>query len=172
MSLRLSRGEAQGEPETRELCRAPNPSTRYSLSNLYHPGMRGFERVATRGNKKCGLCPYLIRTFGPIACIKSDVRWYKCIYSAQIIRVMIQILVIQGMPQQVHNSNVYIKYITITRCQFAHQPCCNVTTIISSEQWTDSENRFRKYCRNVKLTITKRNVLLKVSNHSSMPSFF
>ena len=57
--------------------RAPNPRTRYSLSNLYHPGMRGFERVATRGNKKCGLCPYLILTFGPIACIKSDVRWYK-----------------------------------------------------------------------------------------------
>ena len=39
----------------RELCRAPNPRTRYSLSNLYHPGVRGFERVATRGNKKCGL---------------------------------------------------------------------------------------------------------------------
>ena len=80
MSLRLSRGEAGGEPETRELCRAPNPRTRYSLSNLYHPGMRGFERVATRGNKKCGLCLYLIHTFGPIACIKSDVRWYKYIY--------------------------------------------------------------------------------------------
>ena len=63
-------GEAEGEPETRELCRAPNPRTRYSLSNLYHPGMRGFERVATRGNKKCRLCPYLIHTFGPIACIK------------------------------------------------------------------------------------------------------
>ena len=42
--------------------------------------MRGFERVATRGNKKCGLCLYLIHTFGPIACIKSDVRWYKYIY--------------------------------------------------------------------------------------------
>ena len=53
-------------PETRELCRAPNPRTRYSISNLYHPGMRGFERVATRGNKKCRLCPYLIHTFGPI----------------------------------------------------------------------------------------------------------
>ena len=49
--------------EMRELCRAPNPRTRYSLSNLYHPGMRGFERVATRGNIKCGLCPYLIHTF-------------------------------------------------------------------------------------------------------------
>ena len=61
---------------------APNPRTRYSLSNLYHPGMRGFERVATRGNKKCGLCLYLIHTFGPIACIKSDVRWYKYIYTA------------------------------------------------------------------------------------------
>ena len=60
--------------------RAPNPRTRYSLSNLYHPGMRGFERVETRGNKKCGLCLYLIHTFGPIACIKSDVRWYKYIY--------------------------------------------------------------------------------------------
>ena len=47
------------KPETRELCRAPNPRTRYSLSNLYHPGMLGFERVATRGNKKCGLCPHL-----------------------------------------------------------------------------------------------------------------
>ena len=70
----------EGEPETRELCQAPNPRTRYSLSNLYHPGMRGFERVATRANKKCGLCPYLIRTFGPIGCIKSDVRWYKYIY--------------------------------------------------------------------------------------------
>ena len=80
MSLRLSRGEAEGEPETRELCRAPNPRTGYSLSNLYHPGMRGFERVATRGNKKCGLCLYLIHTFGPIARIKSDVRWYKYIY--------------------------------------------------------------------------------------------
>ena len=80
MSLRLSRGEAEGEPETRELCRALNPHTRYSLSNLYHPGMRGFERVATRGNKKCGLCLYLIHTFGPIACIKSDVRWYIYIY--------------------------------------------------------------------------------------------
>ena len=42
--------------------------------------MRGFERVATSGNKKCGLCLYLIHTFGPIACIKSDVRWYKYIY--------------------------------------------------------------------------------------------
>ena len=73
--MRLSRGKAEGEPETRELCRAPNPRTRYSLSNLYHPGMRGFERIATRGNKKCGLCPYLIHTFGSIACIKSDVGW-------------------------------------------------------------------------------------------------
>ena len=67
----------------RELCRAPNPRTRYSLSNLYHPGMRGFERVATRGNKKCGLCPYLIHTFGPIACIKSDVTWYKYFYKLE-----------------------------------------------------------------------------------------
>ena len=55
--------KTEGETETRELCRAPNPRTRYSLSNLYHPGMHGFERVATRGNKKCGLCPYLIHTF-------------------------------------------------------------------------------------------------------------
>ena len=76
MSLRFSRGEAEGEPEASELCGAPNPRTRYNLSNLYRPGMRGFERVATRGNKKCGLCPYLIHTFGPIACIKSDVNWY------------------------------------------------------------------------------------------------
>ena len=68
------------KPETRELCRAPSLHTRYSLSNLYHPGMRGFERVATCGNKKCGLCPYLIHTFGPIGCIKSGVRWYKYIY--------------------------------------------------------------------------------------------
>ena len=82
MSLRLSRGEAEGEPETKELCRAPNPRTRYSLSNLYHPGMRGFEHIATRGNKKCGLCLYLIHSFGPIAYIKSDVRWYKYIYVA------------------------------------------------------------------------------------------
>ena len=51
-----------------------------SLSNLYHTGMRGFERVVTRGNKKCGLCLYLIHTFGPIACIKSDVMLYKYIY--------------------------------------------------------------------------------------------
>ena len=57
MSLRLSRGEAEGELEKRELCRAPNPRTCYSLSNLYHPGMRGFERVATRGNENCGLSP-------------------------------------------------------------------------------------------------------------------
>ena len=65
----------------RELCQVPNPRTRYSLSNLYHPGMHGFECVATRGNIKCGLCPYLlIHTFGPIVCIKSDVRWYKYIY--------------------------------------------------------------------------------------------
>ena len=77
MSLRFSRGEAEGESETRELCRAPNPRTRYSLSNLYHPGARCFERLATRGNIKCGLCLYLIHTFGPIACIKSDIRWYK-----------------------------------------------------------------------------------------------
>ena len=82
MSLRLSRGEAEGEPETKELGRAPNPRTRYSLSNLYHLGMRGFEHIATRGNKKCGLCLYLIHSFGPIACIKSDVRWYKYIYVA------------------------------------------------------------------------------------------
>ena len=47
MSFWLSRGEAEGESETRELCRAPNPRTRYSLSNLYHLGMRGFERIAT-----------------------------------------------------------------------------------------------------------------------------
>ena len=80
MSLRLSRGEAEGESETSELCRVPNPRTCYSLSNLYHQGMRGFKRVATRGNKKCGLCLYLIHTFGPIACIKSDVRWYNYIY--------------------------------------------------------------------------------------------
>ena len=78
--IRLSRGEAEVEPESRELCRAPNPRTRYSLSNLYHPGMRGFEHVATRGNKKFRLCPNLIHTFGPIACIKSGVRWYKYIY--------------------------------------------------------------------------------------------
>ena len=32
----------------------------------------GFERVATRGNKKCELSLYLIHTFEPIACIKSD----------------------------------------------------------------------------------------------------
>ena len=57
----------------RELCREPYLRTRYSLSSLYHPGMCGFECVATRGNKKCGLCLYLIHTFGPIACIKSDV---------------------------------------------------------------------------------------------------
>ena len=82
MSLRLSRGEAEGEPETRELCRAPNPRTRYSLSNLYHPGMLGFERIATRRNKKCGLCLYLIHTFAPIVCIKIDIRWYKYIHTA------------------------------------------------------------------------------------------
>ena len=52
MSLRLSRGKAEGESETRELCGAPNPRTRYSLSNLYHAGMRVFELVATGGNKK------------------------------------------------------------------------------------------------------------------------
>ena len=79
-SFRLSPGEAKGESETRELCRAPNPRTRYSLSNLYHPGVRGFERVATRGNKKCGLCLYLIYTFLPIAYAKSDATWYKYIY--------------------------------------------------------------------------------------------
>ena len=64
------------------LARSPFVLTEHisSLSNLYHPGMRGFERVATRGNKKCGLCLYLIHNFGPIACIKSDVRWYKYIY--------------------------------------------------------------------------------------------
>ena len=84
MSLRLSRGEAEGESEMRELCRAPIPRTHYSLSNLYHPGMRGFERVATRGNKKCGLCLYLIHTFGPIACVKSDGMWYKYIYCITI----------------------------------------------------------------------------------------
>ena len=77
MSLRLSQGEAEGESETKELCQAANPRTRYSLSNLYHPGMRGFECVATRGNKKYGLCLYLIHTFVPIVCIKCDVRWYK-----------------------------------------------------------------------------------------------
>ena len=77
MRLRLSRGEAEGESETRELCRAPNPCTRYSRSNLYYPGMCGFECAATQGNKKCGLCLYLIHNFGPIACIKSDARWYK-----------------------------------------------------------------------------------------------
>ena len=59
-SLRLSRGKAEEEWETRELCGAPNPLTRNSLSNLYHPGLRGFERVATRGNKKCGLCPHFL----------------------------------------------------------------------------------------------------------------
>ena len=32
--MRLSRGKAEGESETRELCRAPNPRTRYSLSNF------------------------------------------------------------------------------------------------------------------------------------------
>ena len=36
----------------RELCRASNPRTRYSLSNLYHAGMRVFECIATRENKK------------------------------------------------------------------------------------------------------------------------
>ena len=54
MSFLLFRGEAEGVSETRELCRAPNPRTRYSLSNLYHSGTRGFERVATRGHKKSG----------------------------------------------------------------------------------------------------------------------
>ena len=50
MSCWLSRGEAEGESGMSELCGAPNPCTRYSLSNLY-PGMHGFERVASRGNK-------------------------------------------------------------------------------------------------------------------------
>ena len=53
----------EGELETRELYRAPNPRTRYSLSNLYHADVSVFKRVATRGNKKCGLCPYLIHNF-------------------------------------------------------------------------------------------------------------
>ena len=52
MSFRLSRGEAEGQSETRELCRAPNPRIRYSRSNLYHAGVRVFERLATCGNKK------------------------------------------------------------------------------------------------------------------------
>ena len=63
-----------------------------SLSNLYNPGMRGFESVATRGNKKCGLCPYLIHTFGPIACIKSDVS-YICIYICIYIYVYIYVYI-------------------------------------------------------------------------------
>ena len=79
MSFRLSRGEAEGESETNKLCRAPNPRTRYGLTNLYHAGMHIFERVATRVNKK-GLCLYLIHTFWPITYFKSDVTWYKYIY--------------------------------------------------------------------------------------------
>ena len=50
-----------------------------------------FERVATRRNKRCGLCLYLIHTFGPIACIKSDVRWYKYIYIYMYIRIAFSI---------------------------------------------------------------------------------
>ena len=40
-----------------KLCRARIPRTRYSLSNLYHAGMRAFDRVATRGNKKVWVMP-------------------------------------------------------------------------------------------------------------------
>ena len=112
MSLRLSRGEAEGEPETRELCRAPNPRTRYSLSNLYHPGMRGFERVATRRNKKCGLCLYLIHTFGPIACIKSDVRWYKYIYIYMYIRIAFSIELRLRVSRSLRSlaNNIYLPF--------------------------------------------------------------
>ena len=46
-----------GELDTRELCRAPKPHSRYSLSKLYHPGMRDFERVATGGNKEVLVMP-------------------------------------------------------------------------------------------------------------------
>ena len=71
--MTLSRGEAEGESGTSGLCRAPNPRTRYSLSNLYHAGMRGFERVATRGNKKCCIFnPYFLTNH-----VQSDVTWYK-----------------------------------------------------------------------------------------------
>ena len=55
ISYWLSRGKAEGESRTSELCRALNPHIRYSLSNIHH--------IATRGNKKCGLCPYLINSF-------------------------------------------------------------------------------------------------------------
>ena len=47
----------------RQSCRAPSLHTRYSLCNLYYPGMCSFGHVATCGNIKCGLCPYLIHTF-------------------------------------------------------------------------------------------------------------
>ena len=52
MSFWLSRGEAEVESETGELCRAPNSRAGYSLSNLNQAGLRIFECVATRRNKK------------------------------------------------------------------------------------------------------------------------
>ena len=110
MSLQFSLGEAEGELESRELCQAPNPRTRYSLSNLNHPGIRGFERVATRGNKKRGLCPNLIRTFGPIACIKSGVRWYILASEPDTIRGV-----------QIRAGAVYI-YIYIYICMEVRMP--------------------------------------------------
>ena len=47
------------ESEMTELYQAPNPSTRYSLFNLYHLGMHVFERVATRGHKNVWVYPHI-----------------------------------------------------------------------------------------------------------------
>ena len=67
---------SQGKSETRELCRAPNSRTRYSLSKLYHPGMRGLERSRKQNVWDMFLFnPHLMTAY-----FKCDVTWYKHIY--------------------------------------------------------------------------------------------
>ena len=42
------------ESGTGDLCGAPNPRTRYSLSNLNHLGVRGFEHIQLEDTKSEG----------------------------------------------------------------------------------------------------------------------
>ena len=54
------------------------------VRQLVDKGLNGCswsQRLLVRRYKKCSLCLYLINIFGPIACIKRDVRWYKYIYT-------------------------------------------------------------------------------------------
>ena len=85
--------------------------------------MRGFEHVATHGNKKCGLCLYLIHTFGPIACIKSDLRWYKYV-----------------CMEVCHNSSACHVYVMWAELGHSHLYVPSVSNVVTNGNGTGTKN--------------------------------